>query len=170
MKLGQWNGFNIKMDPGVLSMIQPDAYVYRNYYQGQTVVNLYIGWYETMEKSDLAHSPLVCYQGQGWAIRDRRDRHVQLADQSTFDTQRMIIEKEGQKDLVLYWYQAKGYSTGQLGKMRFRLLRNKLLGRSSTNCFVRVSTTMSKGKTNEDKVLDRFIRDSYPKINAFFQK
>lgn len=171
MEIGQWKGADIPMDPVALSMIQPDAYIYRNYMHGQLFVNLYIGWYETMEKSDLAHSPLVCYQGQGWVVRDQRERRIPVAVNHDFlDAQRMIIEKAGQGDIVLYWFQTEGYSTGELGKMRLRMLCNKVFGRPNTNCFVRVSTTTQRGQGNEEKYLDGFATEIYSQLHASLQK
>ncbi len=161
--IGQWVGHDITMNEKARKLIQPDAMVFRNYQYDNQSINLYLGCYGNMDRSDLAHSPLVCYQGQGWTIIGQTETSLALpANRTNINLNRLIIEKGGSREMVFFWFQTKGYLTAQLGNMRARLLWMKLKGGSSANCFIRVSTVINGSAQGEEQMLINFIQLIYP--------
>ena len=49
----------------VLLSLDLDDYLFRDYSNSRGIVSLYIGYYRDAEKIGAAHSPLVCFPGQG---------------------------------------------------------------------------------------------------------
>jgi EpsI family protein len=158
--VGYWRGVDLAMDKSAIDLIRPDAYVYRNYHYNGGTVNVFIGHYETLEKSDLAHSPLVCYPGQGWQITGKDEmalrlgnRHVELAT--------MKVQRGTDESLVMYGYKADQLVTGSLFKARLHLIKGRILNRSGQSAFIRFSTDIIGGDVDgAENLLADFIRSS----------
>lgn len=170
--IADWSGTDVAIDVNTLNIIQPDAMIFKNFRnnKGETV-NLYIGYYNIMETSDLAHSPLVCYPGQGWKVRQEDDKEIRLkGSHGIVKISQLTIEKGQDTELVWYWFQTQDYSTGSLGKMRMKLLWNKLSGRKTSNCFARLSVTVGNGKFSDgEKLLQAFMGMIHPQIYEYFK-
>ena len=159
------------MESNAIELISPDAMVFRLYKNKmEDRIVLYVGFYQTMEKADLAHSPLVCYTGQGWDFKPNGSYSIKLpAPYNTLHIRSVIIEKESQKQLVWYWFQSKDYSSESLWKMRIQLFLNKLIGNSTQNYFIRLSTSIDNTKVHAaEKLLHEFIKQVYPELYAHF--
>ena len=68
------------------------------------VVNLYVAYYASQRTGESPHSPLVCIPGDGWSIT-KLERTSYGAGQPL---NRAIIERNGSKQLVYYWYEERG--------------------------------------------------------------
>lgn len=170
--IDQWSGVDIPMDSSALDLISPDGMVFRLYQnQTQMSVTLYVGFYLNMDKSDLAHSPLVCYTGQGWNYHDNGSYPVKLGEpHKTIDVSSIVIEKENQRQLVWYWFQSSNYSSATLFNMRVRLFIDKLMGRDTKNVFVRISVPIGPDAVkSSDKILHRFVKQIFPQIYEYFK-
>ena len=78
MQIGSWMGHDSPpMDPQIRGVLGVDDYIDRTYYSPELFpAGLYVGYYRTAKKVGAAHDPLVCFQGQGWQIRDRESGGV----------------------------------------------------------------------------------------------
>ena len=170
--IDQWAGVDIPMDSSAFDLISPDTMVFR-LYQNQTKlsVTLYVGGYLNMDKSDLAHSPLVCYTGQGWTYHDNGTYSVTLGEpQKAIDVSSIVIQKGNQRELVWYWFQSDNYSSASLFHMRMKLFLEKLTGRDTRNVFARISVPIdSDGFKLSDEILHRFVKQIYPELNEYFK-
>jgi EpsI family protein len=169
--IGAWTGTDIPLSDDVLAMVRPDSYVFRNYRKGDTFVNLYVAFYRTIARSDLAHSPIICYQSQGWTIDDRKEERLSRAgEERGLDLSRMIIEKGDRTEAVYFWYQARGYSSAGLSRMRLKMLMNKFFGRDRLNSFVRVASLCRDPRCGEaEKSIQEFIETLGPHIDAILR-
>jgi EpsI family protein len=169
-QIGEFTADELTMDPSALDLIQPDRMVFREYRSAGKNINLYIGYYKNMEKSDLAHSPLVCYQGQGWRIAGLSVINIPAGSRRSIRVNSMIVEKGTDKETAFYWFAAKEYETASLSSMRIRLFLRKLMGKPTPNCFIRVSMPVMSGNGSaEQKLLMDFIRLMGPSINDIFK-
>lgn len=168
--IGQWTGTEVSLDSSALGLIRPDSYIFRNYRMGEAAINVYLGWYETMDKSDLAHSPLICYHGQGWTVREQSNKQITIKGILALNVQEMIIEKGTQSELVIYWHQTGDFTTGSMGEIRLRLFWQKILGQFEKNCFVRTSISFKGDKKAREHELENFIKEFSPKINELFSR
>ncbi len=169
-QIGEFTADELIMDPAALNLIQPDKMIFREYRSTGKSINLYIGYYKNMEKSDLAHSPLVCYQGQGWKIAGLSVIDIPAGINRNIRANSMIIEKGADKETAFYWFAAKEYETASLSSMRIRLFLRKIMGKPTPNCFIRVSMPVMSGNGSaEQKILMDFIQQIVPSIDDAFK-
>ena len=82
-----------------------DDYILSDYSKPDgKIVNLYVAYYASQRTGKLPHSPLVCIPGDGWSITK--------LERTSFGAEhplnRAIIERNGSKQLVYYWYEERG--------------------------------------------------------------
>src|SRR5262249_3694361 len=80
---------------------------------GPLAVDLYVGFYQSQRQGSTMHSPLNCLPGAGWNPIDRSRRTVSVATQKpgtsrAIEINKIIIEKQTDRQMVVYWYQAHG--------------------------------------------------------------
>ncbi|OGR16838.1 MAG: EpsI family protein, partial [Desulfobacterales bacterium GWB2_56_26] len=107
--LGPVPGYQITgtlaLDPTTVSYLELDDYTQGGYKKDGSAINLYIGYYFTSDKVSAAHSPLVCFPGQGWTLTDPDTRQLQVG-RHLINYAEMTATLEHHKELVLFWYQA----------------------------------------------------------------
>ena len=71
--IGPWSTLEVLgFDQKIVDALQLDDYTHRTYSNGEDTVWVYVGYYLTDRSIGAAHSPLVCYPGQGWLISDKQ--------------------------------------------------------------------------------------------------
>lgn len=166
--LGEWTGSDIPLNDEVLDMVRPDAHVFRNYRRGGEVVNVYLAFYRTIARSDLAHSPIICYRSQGWNI-EARERVLLpgIGGAPPLRSTRMTVRKGGKTERVYFWYQTRNDSSAGLFGMRLRMLLNRFTGRDRLNVFVRVAGTCREPACAEaERAILDFLRRLRPHVDA----
>lgn len=161
-----WTGVDLRLGTPELDLIQPDAYIFRNYSYQDKNVNIYIGYYENLNKADLAHSPLVCYTGGGWTITPRNDLAISKDGNKNYHLKSIIVTKSGNSDLVLYGFTSPDFTTDNRLLLKFRLLLRSLSGASTHNAFVRYSTKLETNELDSKKTLEEFIDTINPYLDA----
>jgi len=99
-----------KLDDSVSDVLKADDYVVRSYREenGQEA-GLFIAYYKTQKAGENMHSPKHCLPGSGWEIVKSDEVALWPDDPSRpAMINRYVIEKNGARSLVLYWYQANG--------------------------------------------------------------
>ncbi len=147
----------------ITKVLELDEYVNHTFSKGQDVVSLYIGFYATQKKVGAAHSPLVCFPGQGWNLSDYSDLKIH-AGNDTINLASMVIGKGEEQQLVLYWFQAYEQTSPGTFMQKVNLLKAKLLYSREDNAFVRVMVSFGRERTKEDaqKIGLQFIDEFYP--------
>lgn len=167
-----WTSKNVSYDKAVLDVLKPDITIYRQYEKAALIpVTLFAAYYNSAEKSDLSHSPIVCFTGQGWEILSSSKKSIPLG---TPDEAAIRINRIEQKQLqtymvTYYWYQASQNAYSNRGIMKISLLMNKLVGKNENNAFIRLTV---QGQTkmqleNAERAMERFVKDLYPTLRLF---
>jgi len=120
-QIGTWmEGRSTEFDKATLKVLGVDDYANREYFHkdGHSL-GLYVGYYVSQREGDTIHSPLNCLPASGWnpikkdisilvipagstlLSKDHRQHR-------TIKINRIVIEKEQSKSVVLYWYQSHG--------------------------------------------------------------
>jgi EpsI family protein len=110
MTLGAFNGARASdLEPEVVKLLGVEEYLNRVYRStGSTVpVGFYLGYWASQREGDTIHSPMNCLPGSGWQPVDQRRLQLTLGN-APADVNRVIVEKGGERLLVLYWYQSHG--------------------------------------------------------------
>jgi len=161
------------MDVSILEALSLDDYLFKSYVRDKGTVNLYIGYYHTAKKVGAAHDPLVCFIGQGWEIKKREQGEYLLNRTPGLKVSysSMIAERQGERELVVYWFQVNGKATATTQSQKYEMVLDKFSGRPEDNAFVRISAPVND-KTPEEvrKRLFDFIEDFYPDFYRYVTK
>jgi len=159
LKVKGWQLKSIQSSQAVLDSLQADTTIFADYSQpGIGTVNLYIGYYNTLDKSKMSHAPQVCFTAQGWVMEKNDKVNITLGGK-TAKVNRLFLEKNKEQILVYYWYQSGNKVYSDLYRMKLSLLGKKLQQRGRVgegNAFVRISTSTMKNKELSSIALKKF--------------
>jgi EpsI family protein len=163
LNVDEWKPFNvIGMQDDIIESLSLDDYLFRSYKKDKQAVTLYVGYYRTPEKIGAAHSPLVCFPGQGWAIT--APKRIQIKSSvGIVNSEKIIATKDGQQELIVYWFQAYDVTSSGTFMQKINSLWSRLKGNPADNAFVRVSVQVENDNTDkaERNAID-FIKVYYP--------
>jgi EpsI family protein len=112
MQFGRWKGAELPRDPDLFPDTGAAETVTRLYRDGKgNLLSLYAAvWmkYDIMP----AHPPKTCYQGAGYQVIGEENVSLQLTDGSAATVRLLLMEKEGQRIAVLYWYHSGDRQVG----------------------------------------------------------
>lgn len=97
------------MTGSVLDVLKADDYLLRNYRnaQGQQA-NFFVAYYRSQHAGEAMHSPKNCLPGSGWEPI-LSDTIPLAAAGPGLVINRYEVENSGDRQLVLYWYQAQDH-------------------------------------------------------------
>jgi EpsI family protein len=155
------------LESDVAEFLELDDYVLATYHKNGLPITLYIGYYYTLDKVSAAHSPLVCFPGQGWTI-DTPVRRQLTVGELVIDYEEMIAGLEGRQELILYWYQAHDDTSPAVYRNKINALINKITGRPQEHAFVRVSVPIGNAALDQIRQAGReFMVAFYPSFLAY---
>lgn len=138
MRIGEWNA---EPDPplreDVLESLAPTSYVSRTYRRGHDTINLFVSYYANQKAGESMHSPRHCLPGAGWEIVS----HGSLAlpsGEGTVSINRHVIQKDGARMVVLYWYQSKRRVVADEYLAKVFLVRDAVMERRTGGAIVRI--------------------------------
>jgi EpsI family protein len=144
-------------------MLKLDDYVFANFAGENQDVNLYIGYYYTAAKAYAAHSPLVCYPSQGWQIDTHPKRSELAVGPHKIHYEEIVTSHGDQRELVLYWYQARLFTNTRTYQNKISMGYNKLVDNDQQHGFVRVSVPFKDDPYEKvKKAATDFIQAFYP--------
>lgn len=173
-RIGKWVSQEVDYDPSVLSVLSPDRIIFKSYTDGSgnPPVTLFMAYYNTLDKAEMSHSPIVCFTGQGWEIEKVSEKEVPVnaAGVSKIRVNQMMQKKLNVTVITLYWYQSANRAFANRAYQKFFLLYDRLLGRPDTNAFVRLTAVIPPGNTIEGTTshMVTFLNRLYPDLNGFF--
>jgi len=143
--LGSWSSEDVPVEDDVARMLRADFNLQRAYrHPLGEVVFLYVGYYGTARGGRPEHTPWVCYPSTGWEILASRVVEVDAA--SGLAANELVVESEGERRLVLFWYRS-GTRTGITSGLGLSLahLRGRLLDGRGDIALVRLSAELIEG-------------------------
>lgn len=169
--LGAWEGQEVPLDQSVESMLRADANLQRVYrHPTGALAWVYVGYYGTDRGGRPEHTPPTCYTAHGWRVGPART--VALDPERGLRANEMVVEREGTRRLVHFWYRS-GERTGLLGGLGITLhrVRRRVAGGRGDGALVRVSTPLRAGERAEARSrladfarrLDRALDGAWPR-------
>lgn len=154
----------------IIESLKLDDYVNNTYVSREGRVSLYIGYYTSQEDVGAAHSPLVCYPGQGWQLSGGRNASAAIGSYRIHFRQ-MIAAQGGRKELVIYWFQAYDKTSPGTFMQKIHALWAKYRHSASCNAFVRIIVPL-KGISPERAmhIGKKFMQDFYPLFLGYMVK
>jgi exosortase D (VPLPA-CTERM-specific) len=149
-QIGGWTGTDIPIDPQTLDILGPGEYLLRDYNnasQPESWINLYIPFFPSQKAGDTIHSPDNCLPGAGWIPISREVIRLGLPDGSSIPVNRYVVSKMGERQLVLYWFQAHGRVVASEWSAKYYLIRDSIRLNRSDGGMVRLMTPMLEGES-----------------------
>jgi|SRR5580692_9883795 EpsI family protein len=164
--IGMWHSKDLPYEPEIVKAIGVDDYINREYSDGGSPIELYIGYYKDQRSGDAIHSPKNCLPGEGWEpIRSSR-LEIGSAGKSVLVNE-YIVEQGTERDLVLYWYQTHGRIVASEYSAKFWLVADGLRRRPTDGAMIRIWTTAADGEDRAEARAADLARTIYPKVAEF---
>jgi len=150
IQLGSWRGQDQRISDDVLAILGPGDFVSRIYTQaGQPFVGFFLAYFPSQQTGDTIHSPKNCLPGSGWMPVESA-RIVIAGNNGRFvQTNRYIIQKGIDRQLVVYWYQAHGRAVASEYWSRFYLVADALRMNRTDGALIRIITPIQEGEAWE---------------------
>jgi exosortase D (VPLPA-CTERM-specific) len=149
-QIGSWRGTDIPIDQETLHILGPGEYLFRDYEnasQPQPSINLYVPFFPSQKAGDTIHSPDHCLPGAGWIPISREVIHLSRPDGSSIPVNRYVVSKMGDRQLVLYWFQAHDRVVASEWQAKYYLIYDSIRLNRSDGGMVRLITTMLDGES-----------------------
>jgi len=167
---GWKNNGLIQIDSRIVDVLNLDDYVNNYFTNGHGFVSLYIGYYLTSKKVAAAHSPLVCFPGQGWTLSDFEEKPIKVGDH-TVNLMRIIASAPERNELLIYWFQAYDKTSSGTFLQKINTLISKFVNGREDNAFVRVTVPMKNMDVEQAYSLGvDFIEAFYPKFLEYVKE
>jgi EpsI family protein len=160
-----WSGRDAAaLDAETVQLVGADDYVNRSYTDGTNApVGLYVAYYAQPRPGVSLHSPLNCLPGTGWEPLD-----VATIDLGAGQARRLIVRRNRERALVLYWYSIHGRALASEVASKIWLLHDSLRLRRSDAALVRIVVPLADGNASTAAAEARalaFARDVLPRLS-----
>ena len=150
----------------VQAVLRADDYVLRRYESPNgKMLDVFIAYYEYQRAGESMHSPKNCLPGSGWSpILNDYVTVGQLSDGRPAVANRYVIEKDGRRQVVVYWYQANGRVIANEYWGKLYLVTDALRTGRRDGAILRVIVPVEKNESIDaatERVLE-FTRDLLP--------
>jgi len=151
LQIDGWTGTDDPLDKQTLDILRPGEFLMRDYEhasqpqpepQPEPWINLYIAYFPTQKAGDTIHSPNHCLPGAGWVPTSRERVRLTGPDGSSFPVNRYVVSKSGERQLVLYWFQAHGRAVASEYWAKYYLVSDSVRMNRSDGGLVRLMTPM----------------------------
>ena len=161
-----YNGNDIELSANERATTGVSTYLLRNYSAllpsgKRHGFSVYVGYYERQGQGRTIHSPKNCLPGNGWEPLTS-SRIAVKTDDGTVEVNRYILQRGGQRALVLYWYQGRGRVEANEYLVKRDLLVDAAVKRRSEEALVRVMIPIVSGQTATDELASRIARALIP--------
>jgi exosortase D (VPLPA-CTERM-specific) len=150
MNVDGWNGSDEALDQQTLEILGPGEYLVRDYQDAagrNPWINLFIAYFPSQKAGDTIHSPNHCLPGAGWVPTERQIIRLSVPGKPPFPVNRYVVSKSGERQLVLYWFQAHGRAVASDYWAKYYLISDSIRLHRSDGAMVRLMTPMYEGET-----------------------
>lgn len=145
-----WTGTDETLDQQTLDILGPGEFLVRDYEkpnESEPWINLYLAYFPSQKAGDTIHSPNHCLPGAGWVPTSRERIQIARPDGSKFPVNRYVVSKSGERQLVLYWFQAHGREVASEYWAKYYLVADSVSMNRSDGGLVRLMTPMLNGES-----------------------
>jgi len=171
MFFGGWVGHDLPAwDEEVMNVVGADEYVNHRYLHENGVADLYVGYYRSQRQGDSIHSPQNCLPGAGWQPVSSGTVAIPVtgsgSGKSTITVNRYVIQKDLDKQVVLYWFQGRGRVVASEYANRAYLVFDSLRTRRSDGALVRVMAPVMSTMDEASRDAEQFAGSLYPRLTG----
>jgi EpsI family protein len=168
-QIGSWRSSgDLLLGHDVLLALQPDDYLARNYVSSSDphAISLFIGYFNTRRDGRAPHSPQWCLPGAGWESLSSKIISIPVSNGlSPWPANEYLIAKNGEKQLVLYWYHQGARVVANEVVSQFFSLPDLILHGRTDIALVRIMVPVDGNDLTAAKASGvRFAQEAYPLI------
>lgn len=170
LTLGDWRAQEDRLDSLVEEKLSMDDYLLADYRNNKgDTINFYVAYYGSQRKGVSPHSPQVCMPGGGWLITSLEETPVSLGAEGNIQVNRTVIERDGHRQLVYYWFEQRGRRIANHYAMKWFLLADSLTRNRTDGALVRITTGLGASESLEagDRRVQDFIRLALPQLATY---
>ncbi len=161
------------LEPEVLDYLRPDEYTLRDYVNASDGrrVNLFVGFFKSLQNTYGPHSPRNCLPSSGWLQRSWKVSHLDVSGSSKgIPVNEYVLEKSGQNILVLYWYQNDRHVWAEEFMAKLTMLPDLLRYRRSDVSLVRLIVPMNGSSWDHELSTGaEFTKLAFPALAEHFK-
>lgn len=165
LRLDAWRGIEgSPIDAEVARVLRADDYLNRIYHRDtDTVVGLWVAFYASQRQGDAIHSPLNCLPGTGWTPLEHT-RPVLDVNGEPVRVNRYVVQKRGERQVVLYWYQGRGRIVASEYANKAFLLADAFRRQRTDGALVRVTAPVLGDEGAADRAAAGFVAALQPQL------
>jgi len=166
--IDEWAGAEgAPIDAETLRILSADSVLNRTYTAADGgPVGLYVAYYAKQRPGVSIHSPLHCLPGTGWEAVDVSTVNMTAKGAATRAAiRRMIVRKNDQRALVLYWYALHGRMIAGEIASKVWLLADSLRLHRSDAALVRIVVPVGASLAAADERGVAFARELAPRMD-----
>jgi EpsI family protein len=169
--MGNWKGQEQPLPERIVQAAGVSDYTNRVYVQpSNPPVLLYIGYYASQRTGDTMHSPKNCLPGAGWDPISAGYATIPLTTARQIVVNDYIIQKDLNKQMVLYWYQGRGRIIASEYAGKFWMVTDAISRNRTDGALVRLVTPMNDGEAKARMRLISFAQSLFPDLDAMIPK
>ena len=156
-QLGDWKMTGEEtLDEPIQGVLKADDYVLRRYMDSKgNGVDFFVAYYKTQRAGESMHSPKNCLPGWGWQIVSMEQVPLDPGNKEHPTLiNRYLIEKDGERSAVFYWYQANGRVIASEYWGKIYLVWDALRSGRRDGSIVRFVVSLPKGGRADAKLMD----------------
>lgn len=165
MQIGEWKGKDLPVDARAIEILETKNLILREYSKGEDKLYLYIIYSQDNRK--VSHPPEVCFEGSGITIVKKDKIPMELAENEKIFANRLVVEKEGLSNLVVYWYKAGDNYTDNYLKQQLLASFNRLRLKHASAALIRISAEVTP--TNPDRAFEN-VKAFAKEASAYFSR
>jgi EpsI family protein len=149
-QIGPWVGQDLVIDQQTLDILGAGEFLHRNFEnptKPQPWIDLLIAYFPSQKAGDTIHSPNHCLQGSGWVPIKREVVQLSRPDGSRFPANRFVTARAGDRELVIYWFQAHNRAVANEYWSKYYLIADSIRMNRSDGALVRLITPMYRQET-----------------------
>jgi len=167
-RIGRWKAqAEGSLDNSMILALKPDAYVLRDYADPSSgsVMNLFVGYFQSRQNAYGPHSPRICLPGAGWLVRSARIGEIAASETQRIPVNEYMMENGTRRIMVLYWYQNERAAWAEEFHAKLMMLPDLLRYRRSDVSLIRLVTPLEgSAARSELSECHEFARALYPAV------
>jgi EpsI family protein len=166
-----WKGQEQPLPERIVQALGVSDYTNRVYFQPtEPRVQLYIGYYASQRTGETMHSPKNCLPGAGWEPISAGYATIPLTTAQQIVVNDYIIQKDLNKEMVLYWYQGRGRVIASEYAGKFWTVTDAISRNRTDGALVRLITPVNDGEARARMRLISFAQSLFPNLDAIIPR
>lgn len=139
---------DLQIDQETLAVLGAGDFLSRVYTNDGQVppIGLFIGYFPSQRTGATMHSPRNCLPGSGWTFESSQYIDLRDARGKMHQVGEYIIANGGNRQFVIYWYEAHGRSVANEYTAKIYMITDAVRLNRTDGALVRVTTPISSGE------------------------